>query len=91
VKKTTSRVRKSSSGSIQAKKLLILLKKTLHELKALHAEALAILNDLLITPSTHIVRGLCLRFQVIQEYFVLRYYEARSLAVAVLGDVHSVL
>ena len=66
-----------------------MLRKCLNELQALYAEAIDILNDLLIGPSADIVRGLCARFQVLQEYFAMRYREARAHAISVLGDVEA--
>ena len=68
-----------------------MLKKCLHELQALYAEAISILNKLLIRPSTEIVRDLCARFYVLQEYFAMRYYEARAHAIAALGHVEAAL
>jgi hypothetical protein len=68
-----------------------LLKKCLHELQALYAEAIDILNKLLVMPSEEIVRDLCARFHVIQEYFAMRYHEARGYAVAALGRVEAAL
>jgi hypothetical protein len=67
------------------------LKKCLRELQALYAEANAILNDLMISPSADIVRCLCTRFRVLQDYFALRYREARKLAIFVLGSVEAAL
>jgi len=54
-------------------------------LRALYAEAIAILNELLGNPSAAIMRGLCARFHVLQEYFAMRYHEARVHAVSALG------
>jgi len=68
-----------------------MLRKCLSELQALYAEAIDILNDLLIGPSADIVRGLCARFQILQEYFALRYREARAQAISALGEVKSAL
>jgi hypothetical protein len=79
-------VRTSSPISSPAKKLR-LLRKCLIELQALYAEAIDILNDLLIGPSADIVCGLCARFQILQEYFAMRYREARAHAISALGDV----
>jgi hypothetical protein len=58
-------------------------------LQALHAEAIDILNDLLIGPSADIVRGLCARFQVLEEFFAMRYREVRAHAISALGDVEA--
>jgi len=79
-------MRTSSPVPSPARKLR-LLRKCLSELQALYAEAIEILNELLIGPSTDIVRGLCARFQVLQEYFAMRYREARAHAISALGDV----
>jgi|CZKI01.1.fsa_nt_gi hypothetical protein len=68
-----------------------MLKKCLHELQALYAEAINILNKLLISPSAEILRGLCARFYILQEYFAMRYHEARAHAIAALGHVEAAL
>ncbi len=68
-----------------------MLKKCLSELQALYIEATAILHDLLISPSVEIVRGLCARFRILQEYFAMRYQEARALAISALGSVEAAL
>ena len=68
-----------------------MLKKCLRELQALYAEAINILNKLLIRPSTGIVRELWARFYVLQEYFAMRYHEARAHAIAALGHVEAAL
>jgi hypothetical protein len=68
-----------------------LLKKCVRELQALYAEASEILADLLINPSAEIVRALCARFHVLQEYFALRYHEARAHAISALGLVEAAL
>jgi len=68
-----------------------MLKRCLSELQALYAEAIGILKDLLINPSADIVRGLCVRFQILQEYFAMRYREARGHAISALGDVEAAL
>ena len=70
-------------------KNLRILKKCLGELQALYLEAITILDDLLISPSAEIIRGLCARFRILQEYFVLRYQEARTRAIAALGSVEA--
>ena len=64
-----------------------MLRKCLSELQALYAEAIDILNDLLISPSADIVSGLCARFQILQVYFAMRYREARAHAISALGDL----
>jgi hypothetical protein len=66
-----------------------MLRKCLTELQALYAEAIEILNGLLIGPSADIVRVLCARFQILQDYFALRYREARAHAISALGDVEA--
>ena len=70
---------------------LRLLRKCLVELEAIYAGALRILDELLITPAAEIVQSLCQRFYVIQEYFVLRYHEARAHAISALGHVEAAL
>jgi hypothetical protein len=67
------------------------LRKRLGELQQLYAEVVDIFNDLSISPSPEIARGLCARFQVLQEYFVLRYQEARTHAIRALGDIRAAL
>ena len=67
------------------------LKKCLRELRALLIEAGSILDHLLLNPSAAIIRRLCSRYYDLQEYFVLRYAEARSCAVAALGTVQAAL
>jgi hypothetical protein len=57
----------------------------------LYAEAINILNKLLIRPSTGIVRELWARFYVLQEYFAMRYHEARAYAIAALGHVEAAI
>lgn len=66
-----------------------MLKKCLHKLNALYAEATDILNTLLVGPSASVIRGLCARLHVLQELFAVRYSEARALAVAALGQVEA--
>jgi len=70
---------------------LRLLKKCLVELAAIYAEALRILNELMITPAAEIVQRLCHRFYIIQEYFAIRYHEARAHAISALGHVEAAL
>jgi hypothetical protein len=61
------------------------------ELRALLIEAGTILDHLLMNPSAEIIRRLCSRYYDLQEYFVLRYAEARSCAVVALGTVQAAL
>ena len=68
-----------------------MLEKCLSELQALYIEATAILRDLLIIPSTEVIRSLCARFRILQEYFAMRYDEARALAISALGTVEAAL
>jgi hypothetical protein len=63
------------------------LKKCLRELRTIHCEAVKILNKLLTGPPAEIVRSLCKCFYILQEYFVMRYQEARAYAISVLGYV----
>lgn len=67
------------------------LKKCVRELRALLREASDIIRDLMLNPAAEIARGLCSRFHVLQEYFVLRYHEARTWAIAALGYGDAVL
>jgi len=67
------------------------LKKCVRELRALLIEAGSILDHLLRDPSAEIIRRLCSRYYILQEYFVMRYTEARSCAVAALGTVQAAL
>jgi hypothetical protein len=60
-------------------------------LQALYSEAINILNKLLVRPSTEIVCDLCARFFVLQEYFAMRYHEARDYAIAALGSVEAAI
>jgi hypothetical protein len=73
----------------QAKKLRV-LRRCLSELQALYAESAEILARLLVSPSADIVRGLCARFQILQEYFVMRYREAKAHAISALGGVRAI-
>lgn len=66
-------------------------KKCLRELRVLFAEAGAILDDLLRAQPPEIIRDLCARFWIIQEYFAMRYAEARANALAALGCVEAAL
>lgn len=68
-----------------------MLKKRLTELWALYLEATAILHDLLISRSAEIIGALCARFRILQEYFAMRYHEARALAISALGSVEAIL
>jgi hypothetical protein len=70
---------------------LRVLHKCLRELQALYLEATAILHDLLLNRSAELVRDLCARFHALQEYFVIRYYEARAHAMSALGSVEAAL
>ena len=63
----------------------------MRELRALLIEAGTILDHLLMNPSAEIIRRLCSRYYDLQEYFVLRYAEARSCAVVALGTVQAAL
>ena len=67
------------------------LSSRLEELQALHLEATAILDDLTTSRSAEIIRGLCAGFRILQEDFVTRYHEARTLANSALGSVEAVL
>ena len=58
--------------------------------EALQARA-QMLDHLLRDPSAEIIRRLCSRYYILQEYFVMRYTEARSCAVAALGTVQAAL
>src|ERR1035438_9865262 len=82
------RVRISSPGAFRAQKLRG-LKRCISELKVLHAEATSILTDLLINPTAAIVRDLCARFHILQAYFSIRYHEARTLALSVVGSLET--
>jgi hypothetical protein len=88
-KRTSTRIRSYRPESLASK--LRLLRKCLVELKAIHAEALRILNELLIAPAAEIFQRLCQRFYIIQEYFVMRYHEARAHAISALGHVEAAL
>jgi len=90
MRKSLPKVRTCPPVPALPKKLRV-LKKCLRELKALYIEATAILKDLLANPSADIVRNLCARFHILQEYFVLRYQEARAYAISVLGHFESTL
>ena len=79
-------MRTNSPVISQAKKLRV-LRRCLSELQALYAEAVEILANLLVSPSADIVRSLCARFQILQEYFVMRYREAKAHAISSLGGV----
>jgi hypothetical protein len=68
-----------------------LLRKCVRELQALAIEASTILDDLVLNPSAEIVRSLCARFYILQEYFAMRYQEARRCAIAALGHVQAAL
>lgn len=89
MKKRPSRGRLSSPVSDSPKNLRA-LKKYVRELQALLLEANAILDHLVLTSSAEIVRGLCSRFHILQEYFAMRYQQARTFAIAALGYVEAV-
>jgi hypothetical protein len=88
-KRTSARIRTRLPESPATK--LRLLRKCLVELRAIYAEALRILNKLLSTSAAEIVHTLCQRFYIIQEYFVMRYHEARAHAISALGHVEAAL
>ena len=88
VKKCPKKTRFPSSDLRQATRLR-LLRKCLGELKRLFSEANRILGELLIRPSADIIRGLCERFRILQEYFAMRYHEARKLAFSALGRIET--
>jgi hypothetical protein len=90
VKNPPLKARRRSSASSTAKKLRV-LKKYVRELQALYAEAIKILEGLLINPSIDAARKLCARFHVLQEYFALRYHEAKAFAISTLGKVEAAL
>jgi hypothetical protein len=60
-------------------------------LRGLLLEAGSIVDHLVHNPSAEEIRRLCSRFYILQEYFVFRYAEARSCAVAALGNVQAAL
>ena len=68
-----------------------MLKKCLRELRTLYLEATAILSELLVAPSAAGVRALCARFRILQEYFAMRYQEARAQAISALGSVKAAI
>lgn len=88
VKKPPLQARRRTQKPSPEKKLRQ-LKKCVSELRALYAEAITILDDLLINPSIEAVRRLCMRFHVLQEYFALRYQEAKAFAISALGSVEA--
>jgi hypothetical protein len=90
VKKSPSIGRTKSPEYAPVKKLRA-LKKCLAELHALYTEAAMILQDLLISPSIEIIRDLCARFLILQEYFAMRYHQARALAISTLGSAEAQL
>jgi hypothetical protein len=63
------------------------LKRCIGDLKALYTEATSILTDLLINPSAAIIRDLCARFHILQACFLIRYHEAQTLALSVIGSL----
>ena len=88
-KKTFARILNRAPESPASK--LRLLRGCLVELNSIYAEALRILNKLLITPSAEVVHRLCRRFHMIQRYFAMRYHEARAYAISALGHVEAAL
>jgi hypothetical protein len=66
-----------------------MLKKCVAELRALYLETAIIIQDLLTSSAAEIIRSLCERFRVLQEYFFMRYHEARALAISALGPVEA--
>lgn len=67
------------------------LRRCVRELRTLLIEAGSILDRLILTSSADIIRRLCSRFYVVQEYFVVIYSEARTCAVAALGHAKAAL
>ena len=63
----------------------------MRELRALLKEAGSILDRLILTPSAEMIHKLCSRFYIVQEYFVMKYAEARTCAVAALGHAKAAL
>jgi hypothetical protein len=90
VKKCPPRVRTSSPVSGSPKNLRV-LKKCIRELQAILVEASTILDHLVLHPAAEIIRSLCARFCILQEYFAMRYQEARACAIAALGHVEAAL
>lgn len=90
MKKCPPTVRPGSCELARVKNLRT-LKKCLHELQALYTEAVNILNELLISPSAETIRRLCARFYIVQEYFAMRYKDARAHAIMALGRVDAAL
>ena len=90
VKKDTPSAQTGSHDSAFQKSLRI-LRKYVRELKAILVEACKILNDLVLNPMAEIVRHLCSRFYILQEYFAMRYQEAQAYAIAALGRAEAIL
>ena len=90
MKKCTPRERTCSLVAGSRKDLRI-LKKCTRELQAALIEASAILDNLVLNPAAEISPSLCLRFCILQEYFAMKYQEARACAVAALGNVEASL
>lgn len=67
------------------------LKVYVRELRALLIEAGSILERLILASSAEMIRRLCSRFYIVQEYFVMKYADARSCAVAALGYAKAAL
>ena len=88
--KNTSLRERTSSPVSGAPKNLRVLKKYVRELRALLVEATTILNDLVLNPSAEIVRHLCAQFSILQDYFAVRYQQARTCAIATLGHIEAV-
>ena len=86
MKSRLKRIRVSSPGSSRAQKIRG-LKQCIAELKVLTFEATSILEDLLMNRSRAVVRGLCLRFHLLQAYFSIRFREAQALALSVIESL----
>ena len=87
MKSRPKRIRICSPGISRAQKTRC-LRRYIGELKVLYTEAASILTNLLISHSAAVVRKLCTRFHILQEYFSVRYREAQALALDVLGSLH---
>ena len=81
----TPRRRRTSPGGGSSRAL----QKCVRELRALYAEASGLLEALLLNPAAEILWDLCARFQIVQEYFAMRYRQARTHAVSALGHVEA--
>jgi hypothetical protein len=91
MKQSSSETKRTRPPVSASSKALCALKKCVRELRALLVEAGAILSDLIRNASAEILRSLCLRFYILQEYFAMRYQQARTCAVAALGHVEAAL